>query len=280
MSWNESIGQLCTVMLHWRFAPSCFKIKITLLATLVAIRPRVRLKWCYSRRRRSDWRDVESSLSFSFEGLSWGERNHSAVISKANWQTRTSLFNLCISLYHTKTHTKTSKISKNEGILLWCGTCPSRKIRHPCPRHSFTCIEVMWQFNNFLRCDLHFIAPVLSAARQSVCFVITIWTEWLSWGQGERRDIKDARCIEIWRLEFSHHWNITLSWGLLHIRGPGASVTLVIGYYDTFVHQFPTWKESVRLWKVFCVWKCQIPLSCRQFPLCRIASLPQNGLIA
>ena len=39
---------------------------------------------------------------------------------------------------------------------------------------------------------------------------------------------------------------------------------------DTFVcmfHPFPMWKESFRLWKVFCVWKCQIPL-------CRVASFP------
>ena len=43
---------------------------------------------------------------------------------------------------------------------------------------------------------------------------------------------------------------------------------------DTFVcifHQFPTWKESFRLWKVFCVWKCQIPL-------CRVASFPSVAL--
>ena len=106
MSWNESIGQLCTVMLHWRFAPSCFKIKITLLATLVAIRPRVRLKWCYSRRRRSDWRDVESSLSFSFE---WDWVEGREIIRR--WFRRQTdkpahLFSTSVSLFITQRHTR------------------------------------------------------------------------------------------------------------------------------------------------------------------------------
>ena len=43
---------------------------------------------------------------------------------------------------------------------------------------------------------------------------------------------------------------------------------------DTFVcmfRKFPTWKDSFRLWKVFCVWKCQIPL-------CRVASFPSVAM--